>query len=355
MSDERLERELKALAKEVRLPNKVREGVERKARQTDNAAIVRTGTGRSVTRRNLLWGSAVSAGVAASLLGLAILGRNQQNDQDSPTESPSNPFVLRAYAEGMPQEDGSVLTTRFISTLGSAGTTDTGTWYASRDIDLTCMGDGITSIEYSLSGPNVSRVADQEATGQAIVRFDALYNGETGENEPLPEDNGTATSYVVAYDGQAADERAFNRTLYAMFPTDDALDAAEALSQQLSEMGHSGASTWEDAVQQAKAHNALHRLLEKRSADLLASTTLTMTAHLQEGGAQSHAYSISLREDFDDVLDEWLDSQVKPTAAINCYRDDPDHADDYAAAQERIQYIYSQPPDLFVLTELEQK
>jgi hypothetical protein len=354
MSDERLERELKALAKEVRLPNKVREGVERKARQMDNAAIVPAGTGRSVTRRNLLWGSVVSAGVAASLLGLAILGRNQQNDQDSLTKGPGDSFVLRAYAEGMPQEDGSVLTTRFISTLGSAGTTDTG-WYASRDIDLTCMGDGITSIEYSLSGSNVSRVAGQEATEQAIVRFDALYNGETGENEPLPEDNGTATSYVVAYDGQAADEQAFNRTLYAEFPTDDALDAAEALSQQLSEVGHSGASTWEDAVQQAEANIALDRLLEKRSADLLASTTLTMTAHLQDGGAQSHAYSISLREGFDHILDEWLDSQVEPTATINCYRDDPDHADDYAAAQERIQYIYSQPPDLFVLTELEQK
>ncbi len=83
MSDEQLERELKALAKEVRLSNKVREGVERKARQMDDDAIVRTGTGRSVTRRNLLWGGAVSASVAASLLGLAILGRNQQNDQDS--------------------------------------------------------------------------------------------------------------------------------------------------------------------------------------------------------------------------------------------------------------------------------
>ncbi|MEE8674066.1 hypothetical protein [Tractidigestivibacter scatoligenes] len=354
MSDEQLERELKALAKEVRLPNKVREGVECKARQMDGDAIVRTGTGRSVTRRNLLWGGAVSAGVAASLLGLAILGRNQQNDRGSLTESPSNPFVLRAYAEGMPQGDGSVLTTRFISTLGSWGTTDTGKWYASRDIDLTCMGDGIESIEYSLSGPNTSREEGQDATGQAIVRFDALYNGETGENESLPENNSTATSYVVTYDGQAADERAFNRTLYAEFPTDDALDTAEALSQQLSEINLSG-PTWEDAVQQAEAYIALDRLLEKRSADLLASTTLTMTAHLQGGGVQSHAYSILLREDFDNILDEWLDSQVEPEAAIKCYRDDPDHTDDYADAQERLQYIYSQPPDLFVLTELEQK
>lgn len=352
MSDEQLERELKALAQEVRLPNKVREGVECKARQMDGGAIVRTGTGRSVTRRNLLWGGAVSAGVAASLLGLAILGRNRQNDQDSLTENPSNPFVLRAYAEGMPQGDGSMLTTRFISTLGSSGTTDTGTWYASRDIDLTCMGDGIESIEYSLSGPNTSREEGHDATGQAIVRFDALYNGETGENESLPENNGTATSYVVTYDGQAADERAFNRTLYAEFPTDDALDAA--LSQQLSEVNLSG-PTWEDAVQQAEAYVALQKLLEKRSADLLASTTLTMTAHLQGGGVQSHAYSISLREDFGNILDEWLDSQVEPEAAIKCYRDDPDHMDDYAAAQERLQYIYSQPPDLFVLTELEQK
>lgn len=353
MSDEQLERELKALAKEVRLPNKVREGVERKARQMDGA-IVRTGTGRSVTRRNLLWGGAVSAGVAASLLGLAILGRNQQNDQDSLTESPSNPFVLRAYAEGMPQEDGSVLTTRFISTLGSSGTTDTGTWYASRDIDLTCMGDGIESIEYSLSGPNTSREEGQDATGQPTVRFDALYNGETGENESLPENNGTATSYVVTYDGQAADEQAFNRTLYVEFPTDDALDAAGALSRQLSEIDLSG-PTWEEAVQQTEADIALHRLLEKRSADLLASTALTMTAHLQGGGVQSHAYSISLRKGFDNILDEWLDSQVEPTAAINCYRDDPGHEDDYATAQERLRYIYSQPPDLFVLTELEQK
>ena len=80
-----------------------------------------------------------------------------------------------------------------------------------------------------------------------------------------------------------------------------------------------------------------------------------MTAHLQGGGVQSHAYSISLREDFDNILDEWLDSQVEPEAAIKCYRDDPDHTDDYAAAQERLRYIYSQPPDLFVLTELEQK
>ena len=354
MSDEQLERELKALAQEVRLPNKVREGVECKARQMDGGAIVRTGTGRSVTRRNLLWGGAVSAGVAASLLGLAILGRNHQNDQDSLTENPSNPFVLRAYAEGMPQGDGSMLTTRFISTLGSSGTTDTGTWYASRDIDLTCMGDGIESIEYSLSGPNTSREEGHDATGQAIVRFDALYNGETGENESLPENNGTATSYVVTYDGQAADERVFNRTLYAEFPTDDALDAAWALSQQLSEINLSG-PTWEDAVQQAEAYVALQKLLEKRSADLLASTTLTMTAHLQGGGVQSHAYSISLREDFDNILDEWLDSQVEPEAAIKCYRDDPDHTDDYADAQERLQYIYSQPPDLFVLTELEQK
>ena len=352
MSDELLERELKALAKEVRLPNKVRERVECKARQMGGDAIVWTRTGCSVTRRHLLWGGAVSVGVAASLLGLAILGRNQQNDQDSITESPSNPFVLRAYAEGIPQEDGSVLTTRFISTLGSSGTMDAGTWYASRDIDLTCMGDGIESIEYSLSGPNTSLAAGQNATGQTIVRFDALYNGETGENEPLPEDNGTATSYVVAYDVQDEDERAFNRTLYTEFPTDGALDAAKALSQQLSEKGLSGTPTWEEAVQQVEAGIALHRLLERRSADLLASTTLTMTAHLREGGVQSHSYSISLREGFDNILDEWLDSQVEPTATISCYRDDPDHAGDYAAAQERIQYICSQPPDLFVLTEL---
>jgi hypothetical protein len=227
-------------------------------------------------------------------------------------------------------------------------------WYASRDIDLTCMGDGIESVEYSLSGPNVSLAAGQNATGQAIVRFDALYNGETGENEPLPEDNGTATSYVVSYDGQAAEGDAFNRTLYAEFPTDDALDEAEARSQQLSEMGLSSTPTWEEAVQQVEASIALDKLLEKRSADLLVSTTLTMTARLQEGDVQSHAYSISLREGFDEILDEWLDSQVEPTATINCYRDDPNHADEYAAAQERIQYIYSKPPDLFVLTELGQ-
>ena len=38
-------------------------------------------------------------------------------------------------------------------------------------------------------------------------------------------------------------------------------------------------------------------------------------------------------------------------AAISRYRDDPNHADVYASALDDIQGIYSQPPDLFVLTE----
>lgn len=350
MNDRQLEQELKALAGKVRLPQEVRESIEVEIlKERDKEPV---STGRLITRRHLLWGGAASAGIAAALLGLAILGRPRQGNPGSATAGSDNPFVLRAYAEGVPQGDGSVLTTKFIGTLGSASAMDDGRWYASRDIDLTCEGDGIASIEYSLSGPHVSQAAGQNEEDQTAVGFDALYNGEVGENEAIPDGNGTASSYTVTYDGQADDERAFNRTLYVMFPADDELSEAAELSRQLYDAtGFTRPPSWEEAVGQAESNVALSKLLERRSAEILASATLTMTAHLDEGGMQIHAYSIAPREDFDEVLGQWLDSQVEPMAAISCYRDDPDHAGVYASALDDIQGIYSQPPGLFVLTE----
>ena len=229
--------ELEALrdqAAKVKLPQSVREAVLAEATTLDQAE--QQPQSRRVTRRNFLRVGAAAAAVGVTaFLGLSILGNEDtlpvfeedgstvsSNSSDKNTgstvTSSKRGFVLTAYAEGLPQEDGSVLAQGNFTILpivngpadGSVGTSyepfgpsRDGNWFDICNtfiMDCTIEGDPV-SITYALEGPYCEADADnisEDETGVFFYGTDAYgHRCYTSLTNPYIEDHGTALAQHV--------------------------------------------------------------------------------------------------------------------------------------------------------------
>lgn len=274
--------QFRAHARDVRLP----EGVRRSVLAEATAEKGRDSRRRGITRRAAVGVGLGALGTAAALLALSVVTRPDERQGDG---AAGNWFALRAYAEGTSQGSDTVLSS-FIGTASSMGGGDDGSWYTARSIDLACAGSNIASVTCALEGDRVSAVGQpDDPVTEPWVWLDALYNhrDRIGQGEALPSGGDSFTSFTVAFDDLAADEEDFNRQIWVTFPTDDEVEAA-------STRAHADGSTDEDYAR-------YQALLERRSANVLAGVTFSLTATFADGSTLTKRYGIAPRDDFDEV------------------------------------------------------
>ena len=303
---------------------------------------------RGITRRVAVGAGLAVLGSAAALLALSVIVRPGEG---APAEAEGNWFTLKAYADGVSQGERTVLAQRSISLAGSLGGSESSGWYAAHSIDLRCEGANIYRIDYALEGEFVSPEGQpgEEFTENAVW-FDALYSRpyEVGEGEAYPDHGGAGAGFSVSYEGQQADEDSFNRQVWTSFPTDDEIRAARAAEDALP----IDAATLEDEVARWQAHNRFLFALERRSADILAQTTLAMTVTFADGSEQVKRYRISPSEDFDETYQGYLDSQARNGAILSYYRDVEPKPEEYLEAREASDELNANWPDLYTITEV---
>ncbi len=298
----------------VSLPDDVRESVLQAARSGKATGEVRPAHIEHLhTRRTVLRMGAVAAGTAAVLMGLSIFGKAH----DGNSASGGNFFVLKAYAEGTPQDDNTVLA------LGNHKLDDSYSWSESDDdelsvscgLDLECTGTGIQSITYELEGKYVG--LSKDSTNGSLF-FDSLVN-DPAEGEFAGE---SGTSFTLSYDGQDDDKEKFTRNINAVFPIDDELKAAIEELDQLDGYDDPEHPSDDELRSYLKRLNKVDRLSRKSYNALLSQTTLVMTATFADGSTQERRYVIAPCEDFDEVYANWLESRIESDIALNKNPDD---------------------------------
>ena len=337
-------------AQGVRLPDSVRDNVYSEMSSEKNRAPRRP----SVTRRAAVGVGLGLVGTAAALLAASVVARP---DADDPAATPAgNWFVLRAYAEGVQQDGSTVLARQSVSLAGSLGGSESSGWYAAHSVNFACEGSGIESITYAIEGDYVSEEGQPgEGLSTCAVWLDALYShpDQTEANEAYPDHGGAHTSFTVSYEEQAADEDNFNRQIWTSFPDDEELATAHKELEAKYPFGYIADLSWEQALEYERLNNRRRLLLEKRSGELLAQTTLVMTAACTDGSTLTRRYAIAPREDFDQAYAEFLEAEVEPSATVSLYRNDPDHAAEVEQAFATLDTLLSEPPDLYTITELD--
>ncbi len=339
-------------ARRVALPEDVRESVldEIRVEKGERARGPRRTrrTQRSMTRRAAVGAGLAVLGGAAALLALSVIVRP---GEDAPAAAESNWFALKAYADGISQGESTVLAQRSISLAGSLGEGDNSGWYAAHSIDLRCEGANIDRIDYALEGEFVSPEGQPEEgfVGNAVW-FDALYSRpyEVGEGEAYPDHGGAGAGFSVSYEEQQADEENFNRQVWTSFPTDDEIREARAEKDALP----IDAASLDEEMARQQALNRFRFVLERRSADILAQTTLVMTVTFADGSEQVKRYRISPSEDFDEAYQDYLDREARSSAVLSYYRDVEPKPEEYLEAREAADGLYSNWPNLYTITEV---
>ena len=339
-------------AHRVTLPDDVRESVldEIRVEKGERARGPRRTrrTQRSMTRRAAVGAGLAVLGGAAALLALSVIVRP---GEDAPAAAESNWFALKAYADGISQGESTVLAQRSISLAGSLGGSEDSGWYAAHSIDLRCEGTNIDRIDYALEGEFVSPEGqpDEGFVGNAVW-FDALYSRpyEVGEGEAYPDHGGAGAGFSVSYEEQQADEENFNRQVWTSFPTDDEIREARAEKDALP----IDAASLDEEMARQQALNRFRFVLERRSADILAQTTLVMTVTFADGSEQVKRYRISPSEDFDEAYQDYLDREARSSAVLSYYRDVEPKPEEYLEAREAADGLYSNWPNLYTITEV---
>lgn len=339
-------------ARRVTLPDDVRESVldEIRIEKGERARGPRRPRRpqRSMTRRAAVGAGLAVLGSAAALLALSVIVRPGEGD---PAAAGDNWFALKAYADGLSQGESTVLAQRSISLAGSLGGSESSGGYAAHSIDLRCEGANIDRIDYALEGEFVSPQGqpNEGFTGSAVW-FDALYSRpyEVGEGEAYPDHGGAGASFSVSYEEQQADEESFNRQIWTSFPGDDEIREARTARDAFS----MDSASLDEEVAYQQALNRFRFVLERRSADILAQTTLVMTVTFADGSEQVKRYRIAPSEDFDETYQDYLDRQARNAAILSYYRDDEPKPEEYLEAQEASDELSSNWPDLYTITEI---
>lgn len=233
-----------------------------------------------LTRRGLIRLAVGAAGVGA----VFAIGSVYQRGGDV-VGAAKDGFALRAYANGLPQGDGSSV----LAGLGSGGSVsegEDGWWMVACDMDLSCTGDGIRRLTFELLDGYA--VAEAGGAQQRALAFVQESHQDVGPGEDVPYYQNT--QFSVDYDEQGKDELLpyyLTRKIVAWFP---ATDEITSLSEETREMDPG-------AELDAKWHR-LMALCVQEFATMLAQSRLRVTAELSDGTTQAHAYAVAPVDDF---------------------------------------------------------
>lgn len=233
-----------------------------------------------LTRRGLIRLAVGAAGVGA----VFAIGSVYRRGGDV-VGAAKDGFALRAYANGLPQGDGSSV----LAGLGSGGSVsegEDGWWMVACDMDLSCTGADIRRLTFEL----LDGYADAEAGGaqQRALAFVQESHQDVGPGEDVPYYQNT--QFSVDYDEQGKDELLpyyLTRKTVAWFP---ATDEITSLSDETREMDPG-------AELDAKWHR-LMALCVQEFATMLAQSRLRVTAELSDGTTQAHTYAVAPVDDF---------------------------------------------------------
>lgn len=335
----------RSLTNGVSLPKSVRDNVLEAARTEGPADAAaprhsRRPAARSVTRRTALRVGTVAAGSVVALLGLSILGRPEAET------APGNYFVLKAYADGTSQDDGSVLLSQGDINWGGGGGDSSNGWMTwGHDINFACEGVGIDRIDYRLEGGLVGEVYNE-----TCVFFIANANRtDIGLNEVVPE-GCTPDAFSVSYEEQDADKNSFTRGINTCFRPSSETQAAREASDAIDWLS---LSALEEYMAAQRAQNAERVAYEREFANLVSQVTLAMTVTYENGDTQTKRYAIGPRENFDQVYADYLESGVELSAESSLHRQDLEWADWEARYGADVQAYYDNMPSLYVISELD--
>lgn len=288
--------EFARLGRDVRLPRRTQESVLRASRAIREELEAQAAAGGAVqaavgtqsrrpgshplTRRGLIKLAVGAAGVGA----VFAIGSVYRRGGDV-VGAAKDGFALRAYANGLPQGDGSSV----LAGLGSGGSVsegEDGWWMVACDMDLSCTGAGIRRLTFEL----LDGYADDEAGGaqQRALAFVQESHQDVGPGEDVPYYQNT--QFSVDYDEQGKDELLpyyLTRKIVAWFP---ATDEITSLSDETREMDPG-------AELDAKWHR-LMALCVQEFATMLAQSRLRVTAELSDGTTQAHTYAVAPVDDF---------------------------------------------------------
>lgn len=338
-------------ARRVELPADVYESVidELRIEKGDHARHTPRRPHRAITRRAVVGAGLATAGAAAAFLALSVILRPDEQD---PAKEEMNFFTLTAYAEGTPSADGTVIAKQMVSESGSRGGSDDLGWYAAHTFDFDVTGTGVGTIAYSIEGPYVRQPPTEETITEPSVYLDFIHDGSFYEQEggDHPVASGTYNSFTVEYANQSTEQELLNRIIWTVFPSDDELDTLHQEQENLWAVRQAN-ETYESILAALRASNAFQSLIERRSADLIAQTTLVLTVTFEDGDTQTKRYTITPRDDFDEIVAERDEKSAEYAALIEFYRDDPAHEEEVEAARLALEELHASTPDLYALTE----
>ena len=315
--------QFRARARRVSLPEEVRESVLDKIRiekgERARGPLRPHREQHGITRRTFVRVGAVATGSLAAFLGGSALMSNLGGEK-------SNWFALTAYAEGIDETDGThlALGRLFNGALGWSGGPESELLMVNTVLDLTCTGDNVRTITYSLEGENV-------LTEQGL-RMESGLASTQGIWIYWPE--GSVESYTVSYDEQPGkDSSAVGYRVYANAPLND---EARKLLVEMQELNSTISEGGEPSEEQLRRHAELSNrgtvcALEVLAAEL-EKATLVMTAGFADGSTQTKRYAFSPREGYAQIFADYLNEMA-------------------SADSESVEALRKDPPSLFYLTE----
>ena len=253
--------------------------------------------GRGLSRRSFVRiGMAAAAVGVGAFLGLSIFGDEEtlpvfdggSDGSDGSTKKLG--FVLTAYAEGLPQDDGSVrpLST-FTGDWGQGPDVDEGTYFANYVLMLDCSlerpGNGWVSIE--LEGPHVTdsvmEEGDKLGSEPLIFLKDTVHSGYR---------KSTGTVFGTSAEHTNIE---WPMEVRVHFPMSDVLRAA------------------------IDSGDYKTQLLEARRSfnEILATTTVHTSVEYNDGETIEQRYAIAPIDDFDAMFTDYVDSVLAAVANVN--------------------------------------
>lgn len=274
------------------------------------AVSERTASASGRAPRRALRIAAVAACTALLVLGAGIaLPRLMGRGAPVTPVAGMQGFVLAAYADGNPVDDGKnavVTSTDIFKSSGGWSEGDNDIFETAYTIDPSVLGNDVVSVEYRSTNENV------------------LLEGMRDRRKVLPgESPGTEYLSSITVGGP-------NATLPDLYQLDlrvaiPATDAIKEADEAYNELGNAG-------IYDEELSDRLGLEVQRACAEELASGTLEITATFADGSTQTHVYRIAPVENFEELW--WKDN-----AAFKAFLDD--------------QSIDYEPVQLFTLQQIE--
>lgn len=214
-------------------------------------------------------------------------------------------FVLKAYADGLEASRGSLGTAVDASSLimlnpgwsvseayDDQGNWDGSTWRASSQwtLNLTCIGNGVEKVTFSLPTTKEEASSDAAYGGVAFLQSSGSDQGVTAEY-----------TNTVTITPSASDTQQYDLWITVNGAAGSELDQARKAMVAADAKLPRDPATWNEEQQAAssKIYEELGKVIARLSAQTLAETTLTATATMKDGSTVTHVYRLSPVKDFD--------------------------------------------------------